>query len=418
MDIFNRKKLAAAEAEIIRLKEENHKQYNELEAISDRIQIAENNAKKYKQQVDENNATINQLKQENDKLNSSISDLNYCIKISESKYAAHENWNSQRNIEFNNANNKIEELEKKLEEAEALNLNLILSLEQLQGRESIEDTNNRDRTAYQIRDEIVRGRKDKKNIPNDKPDEWESGGRSYEQVSTSFMSALYKSKKIYNKNRVEYFFSANEFNFFELLMPFIQSNELVLLSKVRLVDIIELWEKFYNNEAKETEKKQNPREDGGVFLNALEKNDSKRQINERIIELNPNFNNTDYKTAFLYPLFRLHVDFLICKRTNADILPILAVELNGKEHYQNYKSYDSYRVNNDELKQAIFRSKAVNVGFLTIYNDLLYEKRDELMKIMSDTLSRVSDGYNKVNWNDTQNSLSELAKPYIEKLGK
>lgn len=49
---------------------------------------------------------------------------------------------------------------------------------------------------------------------------------------------------------------------------------------------------------------------------------------------------------------------------------------------------------------------------------MLTEKRDELMKIMSDTLSRVSDGYNKVNWNDIQNSLSELAKPYIEKLGK
>lgn len=236
------------------------------------------------------------------------------------------------------------------------------------------------------------------------------------------MSALYKikSKKIYHKKgvRTEYFFSENEFNFFELMTPLIQSNELVLLSKVRLADIIDLWEKFYNNEAKEAEKKQNPRENGGVFLNALEINNSKKLINNRMIELNPNFNNTDYKTAFLYPLFRLHIDFLICKRTDSNILPILVVELNGKEHYQNYKSYDSYRVSNDELKQAIFRSKAVNIGFLTIYNDLLYEKRDELMKIMSDTLSRVSDGYNKVNWNDTQNSLFELAKPYIEKLGK
>lgn len=134
-------------------------------------------------------------------------------------------------------------------------------------------------------------------------------------------------------------------------------------------------------------------------------------INERIIELNPNFNNTDYKTAFLYPLFRLHIDFLICKRTDTNIIPLLVIELNGNEHYKDRKK-------NDDLKEAIFRSNSVTIGFLTIYNDLLYKKRDELMKIMSDTLSRVSDGYNKVNWNDTQNSLSELAKPYIEKIGK
>ena len=157
MDIFNRKKLAAAKAEIIRLKEENHKQYSELEAISDRIQIAENNAKKYRQQIDENNAIINKLKQENDKLNLSISDLNYCIKISKSKHVDHENWNSQRNKEFNNANGKIEELKKKLEEAEALNVNLSLSLEQMQDHDSIEDINNRGKSAYQIRDEIVWG---------------------------------------------------------------------------------------------------------------------------------------------------------------------------------------------------------------------------------------------------------------------
>lgn len=409
MDIFNRKKLAAAEAEIIRLKEENHKQYSELEAISNRIQISENNAKKYKQQIDEANATNNKLKQENDKLNSSISDLNYCIKTSESKYAAHENWNSQRNIEFNNAKNKIEELEKKLEEAEALNLNLSLSLEQMQDRENVEDTtNNYEKSAYIIRDEIVYGRK----IKNKKPEEWKnSQGKNYNQMSASLMSALYRNKE--NKKRNEYFFTTNEFAFFDLLMPLIQINELVLLSKVRLADIIELWEKFYNNEAKEAEKKQNPYENGGVFLNALEKNRSKMSINERIIELNPNFNNTDYKTAFLYPLFRLHIDFLICKRTDTNIIPLLVIELNGNEHYKDRK-----KIKNDDLKEAIFRSNSVTIGFLTIYNDLLYKKRDELMKIMSDTLSRVSDGYNKVNWNDTQNRLSELAKPYIEKLGK
>ena len=66
------------------------------------------------------------------KIHKFFSDLNYCIKISKSKHVDHENWNSQRNKEFNNANGKIEELKKKLEEAEALNVNLSLSLEQMQ----------------------------------------------------------------------------------------------------------------------------------------------------------------------------------------------------------------------------------------------------------------------------------------------
>ena len=72
----------------------------------------------------------------------------------------------------------------------------------------------------------------------------------------------------------------------------------------------------------------------------------------------------------------------------------------------------------DELKKAIFRSKAVKIGFLTIFNDLLYKNRDELTKIMENILSLISEGHNEINWTDIQINLSELAKPYIEEIGK
>jgi len=395
MDIFNRKKLAAAKVEIIRLKETCAKLQNNIDE-------AESKAEVYRRERDEIHNNIGKQIAQNGELSKSLSAVYY-----------------QSEKDKQALKSEIEELKKKLEEAEELNLNHSLSLERMKDRENLDDTNNRDKSAYKIRDEVVYGRKIKNNKPNNNPEEWEHYyGKNYEQVSTLFMSALYKRKKIYRKNRIEYFFSANEFNFFELLMPLIQSNELVLLSKVRLADIIVLWEEFYNNEAKEAEKKQHLREDEDVFLNVLKKNNYKRLINERMIELNPNFNHTDYKTAFLYPLLRLHIDFLICKRTDSDILPLLVVELNGKEHYKNSKSYDSDRIKNDELKQAIFRSKSVNIGFLTIYNDLLYKKRDELIKIMSDILSAVSDSYDSINWKEVQSKLSDLAKPYIEKIGK
>lgn len=395
MDIFNRKKLAAAKAEIDRLEKACAKLQADISEV-------ENRAEGYKRERDEVRSNIGKQVAKNGELTKSLSELRY---LKEQKEKDEQVFKTE-----------IEELKKKLKEAETLNLNLSLSLEQMQDRENVEDTtNNYEKSAYIIRDEVVYGRK----IKNKKHEEWENyHGKNYTQMSTLLMSALYRNKKIYKKKRVEYFFSANEFIFFELLMPLIQSNELVLLSKVRLADIIELWEKFYNNEAKEAEKKQNSRDDEDVFLNVLKKNRYKRLINERMIELNPNFNHTDYKTAFLYPLLRLHIDFLICKRTDSDILPLLVFELNGEEHYKNSKSYDSDRIKNDELKQAIFRSDNVKIGFLTIYNDLLYEKRDELIKIMSDALFAVSDSYDDIDWKKIQNSLSELAKPYIEKLGK
>lgn len=150
-------------------------------------------------------------------------------------------------------------------------------------------------------------------------------------------------------------------------MPLIQRNDLVLLSKVRLADIIELWEEFYNDEAKEIARKQNPLNNGKVFLNALSKNSAKSLINERIVELDSTFSNNDYLTAFLYPLLRLHIDFLICKHTDKNVEPMLVIELNGKEHYRNSENSDGRKIKNDELKEAIFRSKGVKIGFLMIY---------------------------------------------------
>lgn len=223
------------------------------------------------------------------------------------------------------------------------------------------------------------------------------------------MASIYKSNKS--------FFTSNELKFYDLLSPLAQSHGIIIFSKVRLADIVDLWERFYDEKSLEDAKKQNPFEKGVAFEKAKDstKYPNKKAIYNRIQELNPNFNNNDYKIAFLYPLFRLHIDFLLCKKVENYVVPLMAIELNGKEHYKND---DWIKKTNDQFKRSVFFSDYVYIGLLSIYNDVLTEKRDELMKIMSDTLSRVSDGYNKVNWNDIQNSLSELAKPYIEKLGK
>lgn len=362
MDIFNRKKLADAEAKIRWWMELNNQQYDELQAMSDKLRTAENKIIKYQQMHEEDIKNFDKLKQDYDALNASCQVLTYKLKSNKRTPSAYNEEVFQQDWEIDDEIKEIDNVENKSKTKSA---------------------------PYTIRKEVVDGIK--------KVD------------STQLMSALYKNKK---------FFSKNEFNFYELLMPLIQSNGLVLLSKVRLADIVELWEEFYDDKAKEIEKRRNPLNRGKVFLNALSKNSIKSLINKRMVELNPEFSNSDYLIAFLYPLFRLHIDFLICKCTDKDVEPMLVIELNGKEHYIASQNGDSAKTRNDKFKEAIFRSKAVKIGFLTIYNDLLYKNRDELSKIMEDILSHISEGHNEINWTDIQINLSELAKPYIEEIGK
>lgn len=368
MDIFNRKKLAAAEEENRMLKEACAKFQTDTIA-------AENRAERYKRERDEVRNNIGKQVAQNGELTKSLSELRYLKEKDRQVFIK-----------------KFEELKQKLGEADATISDLKLCLEQSEDIASIEDTK---KVPYKIRGEVASGKLGDNNNKE----------KNYEK----YMASIYKSNKS--------FFTSNELKFYDLLSPLAQSHGLIIFSKVRLAEIIDLWERFYDEKSLEDAKKQNPFEKGVAFEKAKDwvKYPNKKAIYNRIQELNPNFNNSDYKIAFLYPLFRLHIDFLLCKKVENYIVPLMAIELNGKEHYKND---DWIKKTNDQFKRSVFFSDYVYIGLLSIYNDVLTEKRDELMKIMSDTLSRVSDGYNKVNWNDTQNSLSELAKPYIEKIGK
>ena len=139
MDFFNRKKLATAEAEIERLKEKYHKQDTEQEDISEKLHIVESNALKYMQKHDENKKIIAELKEENSKLNAFVAELSNRIKINENSSASLDKLIMQRNIELSDANNVIENLKKKLRNAEAINFNIGLTYEQAQDQKIVEN---------------------------------------------------------------------------------------------------------------------------------------------------------------------------------------------------------------------------------------------------------------------------------------
>ena len=163
MDIFNRKKLAAAEAEIERLEKACAKFQSD-------ITEAENIAKRYKREIDEVRSSIEEKQKEKDE------------KVFKTK---------------------IEELNKKLVEAEATISDLKLCLEQSEDIASIEDTvGTVKKASYKIRREVVNG----------KLGEHSNKEKRYEK----YMASIYKSSKS--------FFTSNELKFYDLLSPLAQSH--------------------------------------------------------------------------------------------------------------------------------------------------------------------------------------------------
>lgn len=312
MDIFRRKKLAAAEEEIRRLEKDIHQQYSKYQAMSDKLCFTENELRKCIQKHDADKEFIDKLKRENSKLNASCQSL--AARLDANKI---------------NANKEIKELKWELKEAEAV---ISAFLEQSEDIDAVEDNSRiKNTAAYVIRNELVEGKIDVN-----------------KKIRSKFVAALYKSSKS--------FFSPNEFKFYKILSDLAQEKGFILFSKVRLADIIEMWEKFYDEESMEKAKKLTPYEQGTAFLNALKKNSFKKQIYDRIQELNPNFNDRDYQTAFLYPLLRLHIDFILCKKIENNIVPMMAIELNGEDHYKDWK-----KINNDNFKKSVFFSDYVYI---------------------------------------------------------
>lgn len=385
MDIFNRKKLAQAEADIRRQEKINQRQYNELQVISDKLCIAENECRKYKQMHNEDKEIIEKLKQENSALDASCQIFANKLNANKINCSASDNRGSPRNQEFNNANKEIEDLKRELKEAEAV---ISVFLEQSEDIDIVEDNSRTKNAAYVIRNELVEGK-----IGDNK------------KAKHKFVASLYKS--------CNSFFSPNELKAYEMLSDLVQKKGFFLFSKVRLADIIEMWEKFYDEESMEKAKKQNPYENGTAFLNALSRNSFKKQVYDRIQKLNPDFNDSDYRTAFLYPLLRLHIDFLLCRKIENNIVPLLAIELNGEEHYN-----DWIKINNDNFKKSVFFSDYVYIGFLSIFNDVLNNEEDKLRKVISDVIDGLSNKEMLNTWKGIQDTLNRLAKPYMEKLGK
>ncbi len=158
-------------------------------------------------------------------------------------------------------------------------------------------------------------------------------------------ASVYKSKE---------FMSSYEFKLYMLLCEISSSEklkeyELTVFSQVRLADIVGIWEenldKFRNS------------------INFYSYSDSEIKTNHNKEKVysemeRANFNDKKYNKTFLYPLLRSHVDFLICRPKNNTLIPLMAIELFGKEHFdrKNIK-----RQSNDEFKKLLF--EAVGVGF-------------------------------------------------------
>lgn len=135
MDIFNRKKLAAAEAEIERLQKACAK-------FQADISVAESQAEGYKRERDEVRSNIGKQVAQNGELTKSLSELRYLKEKDKQVFIK-----------------EIEELKQKLEEADATISDLKLCLEQSQDIASIEDTAGTVKKAsYKIRREVVNGK--------------------------------------------------------------------------------------------------------------------------------------------------------------------------------------------------------------------------------------------------------------------
>lgn len=339
MDIFRRKRLEKAEAENEWLKEDCLKLQADL-------QRAQNEAATYKRELDEARSRIRRLISQNEQIVTSKSNANY--------------WNEK---DKENLKLEIEELKKKLAKADEKNAELNSILERENGEIEGSKTNSVN-PIWNIQDEV-------RNNP-------------------AYVREVYRNKSV--------FFTPNEAKFYELLLPLVQNKGLFLFSKVRLVDIVGLSSEFYDENAKEKAIEKNPKEDETVFLN----NPYKKDVIECIKKNKSDFNHSDYKRIFLFPLFRLHIDFLVCKKADGKFKPILALELNGEEH--------DIESQNDGFKKTLFYSNKRNqIGFLKIKNKTLGNS-SELKKTFEGILNDVVNDTAKDKWKEFQKNLDYLAE--------
>lgn len=216
-----------------------------------------------------------------------------------------------------------------------------------------------------------------------------------------YMATLYCSKNS--------FLSPNEFKMYTLLENFAYNycadfGSLSIFANTRLADFTKLFESNYIGEKDSFSKK-------------TENKPKKKAVCEIIDKFMPNFNNQDYKLAFLYPLLRMHVDFLICADSEEDdniTKPILAIELYGSEHDKNSANPNWKTIFNDSFKKSLFsyKNNAMGVRLLIIKNEEL-ENEDKLEKKIYDAVEKCLQNPPKPVGNKKWNN-----KVYVRKNGQ
>jgi len=193
------------------------------------------------------------------------------------------------------------------------------------------------------------------------------------------MSSIYASKND--------FFSPYEYKMYNLLENLLNNysfefGDLAVFSKMRLADIVRLHEDTYSN-------------GGNSFCKNVEKYPYKKGLCDLVEKYMPHFSDEDYKRAFLFPLFRLHTDFLICDHNEGTSKPILAIELHGPEHDKDSEKPDWSRIHNDDFKKSLLdpRNSAMGVKMLVIKNE---ELDDEEKKMFLDDLGIKESGLEKM----------------------
>ncbi len=177
------------------------------------------------------------------------------------------------------------------------------------------------------------------------------------RANPKLMSSIYASKND--------FFSPYEYKMYNLLENLLYNysfefGDLVVFSKMRLADFVRLHEETYSSGE-------------NSFCKNVEKYPYKKGLCDLVEKYMPHFSDEDYKRAFLFPLFRLHTDFLICDHNEGISKPILVIELHGTEHDRNSANPDWNRIYNDDFKKSLLdpRNNAMGVKMLVIKNEEL-----------------------------------------------
>jgi hypothetical protein len=84
-------------------------------------------------------------------------------------------------------------------------------------------------------------------------------------------------------------------------------------------------------------------------------NSKAKSLPDEIERVCPCIDNDKYQQLVVYPLLRMHIDFLVCRKDVNAYNPVLAIELNGGSH----ESRD-YHFWNDDFKQLLFNRTSID----------------------------------------------------------